>query len=269
MDYSGPAYAKAHADECRAYRARRRKRFRRAQDLYAPRAAGAAKTPFIRTLADTMTPLGIFLSPAPALDSGDDIAPLHAAGVPVIAFRQNGLDYFDIHHTADDTLDKVDPQELAQNIAAWAAMTYLAAQSDLDFRKLSNRCPTLSIRLSAPTTSAVLSVPRPSSKHAPRIDAGKIDAAKLRAAEDAAIRAAVAKQEAIGLPGRHRWRVPPRHLFRQLHHRRHRRRQRRADRRARLEEIRHAWPSHGAAHSRASSAASSGAPMQMRRISRC
>jgi hypothetical protein len=50
--------------------------------------------------------------------------------------RQNGLDYFDIHHTADDTFDKIDRAELDQNIAAWAAMAYLAAQSDLDFRKL-------------------------------------------------------------------------------------------------------------------------------------
>ena len=56
--------------------------------------------------------------------------------VPVIAMRQNGLDYFDIHHTADDTFDKIDRAELDQNIAAWAAMAYLAAQSDLDFRKL-------------------------------------------------------------------------------------------------------------------------------------
>jgi Zn-dependent M28 family amino/carboxypeptidase len=136
MNYAGPAYAKAHADEVPRIALAAESDFgaRKIYTLLAP--IGAAKTPFIRALADTVTPLGIFLSPAPALNSGDDIAPLHAAGVPVIAFRQNGLDYFDIHHTADDTLDKIDPQELNQNIAAWAAMTYLAAQSDLDFRKL-------------------------------------------------------------------------------------------------------------------------------------
>lgn len=44
----------------------------------------------------------------------------------------------DIYHTADDTFDKVERQELAQNIAAWAAMAYLAAQSDLHFRTLAN-----------------------------------------------------------------------------------------------------------------------------------
>jgi Zn-dependent M28 family amino/carboxypeptidase len=138
MDYSGPAYAKTHADEAGHIVLAAESDFgaRKIYMFLAP--PGAAQTPFIRTLADTITPLGIFMSPEPAQRSGDDVAPLHKLGVPVISFRQNGLDYFDIHHTADDTLDKVDPQELAQNIAAWAAMAYLATQSDLDFRKLAN-----------------------------------------------------------------------------------------------------------------------------------
>ena len=141
MDYSGPAYAKAHADEAARIVLAAESDFgaRKIYMFLAP--PGAAKTPFIRSLADTITPLGIFMSPEPAQRSGDDIAPLHRLGVPVIAFRQNGLDYFDFHHTADDTLDKVDPQELAQNIAAWTAMAYLATQSDLDFRKLANAQP--------------------------------------------------------------------------------------------------------------------------------
>lgn len=136
MNYAGPVYAKAHADEVPRIMLAAESDFgaRKIYTFLAP--PGAAKTQFIRNLADTITPLGIFLGREPALNSGDDIAPLRAAGVPVIAFRQNGLDYFDIHHTADDTLDKIDPQELNQNIAAWVAMTYLAAQSDLDFRKL-------------------------------------------------------------------------------------------------------------------------------------
>lgn len=141
MNYAGPAYAKAHGDEAAHIMLAAESDFG-ARKIYAFLAPpGAAKTPFIRSLADTLTPLGIFLGREPALNSGDDIAPLRAAGVPVIALRQNGLDYFDIHHTADDTLDKIDKQELDQNIAAWAAMTYLAAQSDLDFRKLANAGP--------------------------------------------------------------------------------------------------------------------------------
>jgi hypothetical protein len=138
MDYSGAAYAKAHADELSHIVLASESDFgaRKVYTFLAP--AGSAQTPFIRTLADTLTPLGIFLGRDPALQAGDDIAAMHKAGVPVISMRQNGLDYFDIHHTADDTFDKVDPQELSQAIAAWAATAYLAAQSDLDFRKLAS-----------------------------------------------------------------------------------------------------------------------------------
>lgn len=38
------------------------------------------------------------------------------------------MDYFDYHHTADDTLDKINPEQLKQNVAAWAAVSYLAAE---------------------------------------------------------------------------------------------------------------------------------------------
>jgi carboxypeptidase Q len=37
--------------------------------------------------------------------------------------------YFDVHHTAADTLDKVDPQALAQATAAFAWVTYALAES--------------------------------------------------------------------------------------------------------------------------------------------
>jgi hypothetical protein len=56
--------------------------------------------------------------------------------VPVAALRQDGLDYFDTHHTADDTLDKIDPKQLDQAVAVWSVFTYLAAASDVDFRNL-------------------------------------------------------------------------------------------------------------------------------------
>ena len=53
------------------------------------------------------------------------------AGVPGIGIIQDGRKYFDYHHTAADTLDKVDPQELSENAAAMAVMGYaLAAMPD-------------------------------------------------------------------------------------------------------------------------------------------
>lgn len=65
---------------------------------------------------------------------GPDIGELKKAGVPVADLQQNGWDYFDLHHTPDDTLDKIDPEALKQNVAAYAATIYLAAELAGDFR---------------------------------------------------------------------------------------------------------------------------------------
>ncbi len=46
---------------------------------------------------------------------------------------QDGTDYFDYHHTPDDTLDKINPQALAQNVAAYAVFAYLSADAQGDF----------------------------------------------------------------------------------------------------------------------------------------
>ncbi|MDX6693411.1 MAG: hypothetical protein QOF02_1014 [Blastocatellia bacterium] len=56
-----------------------------------------------------------------------DISPLAAAGVPAFGLWQDTRTYFDYHHTAADTLDKVEPRELAENAAAMAVMAYALA----------------------------------------------------------------------------------------------------------------------------------------------
>jgi carboxypeptidase Q len=53
--------------------------------------------------------------------SGPDITPLLEAGHAGITLVQDGTTYFDYHHTAEDTLDKVDPEDVRQNVAAWTA----------------------------------------------------------------------------------------------------------------------------------------------------
>ncbi len=65
---------------------------------------------------------------------GADVAGIIAAGVPFVDFSQDMNRYFDLHHAADDTLDKIDPAELSQNVAVWAAFLYTVANSDVDFR---------------------------------------------------------------------------------------------------------------------------------------
>ncbi len=60
-------------------------------------------------------------------------------GWPGIELTQDGSDYFDIHHTENDTLDKIDPKTLPPNVAAWAVVAWLAAQSEARFGPLPTR----------------------------------------------------------------------------------------------------------------------------------
>ena len=63
---------------------------------------------------------------------GADVAPLARAGVPSFGLLQDGRRYFNYHHTAADTFDKVDAHELAENAAAMAVLGYaLAAMPEL------------------------------------------------------------------------------------------------------------------------------------------
>ncbi|HEX4963535.1 MAG TPA: M20/M25/M40 family metallo-hydrolase [Thermoanaerobaculia bacterium] len=64
---------------------------------------------------------------------GADLGPLSPAHVPVVALAQDATAYFDYHHTANDTLDKIDPKDLDQNVASWAAVAYVAAEMPGDF----------------------------------------------------------------------------------------------------------------------------------------
>jgi carboxypeptidase Q len=58
---------------------------------------------------------------------GADISPLDALGVPTFAPLQDARTYFNYHHTAADTLDKIVPRELAENAAVIAVLAYALA----------------------------------------------------------------------------------------------------------------------------------------------
>lgn len=60
---------------------------------------------------------------------GPDLIPFRPFNIPAFGLSQDGTDYFDYHHTADDTLDKVDPEKLRQNVATYAVFTFMAANA--------------------------------------------------------------------------------------------------------------------------------------------
>jgi hypothetical protein len=92
--------------------------------------------PAMKAFAAAVAPLKAMVSRAPPRFGGSDIEGLMGAGVPFVDFNQDMSRYFDLHHSADDTLDKVDPAELAQNVAVWASFIFTVANSDIDFRAL-------------------------------------------------------------------------------------------------------------------------------------
>lgn len=61
---------------------------------------------------------------------GADIEPMEKAGVPTFAPIQDGRFYFNYHHTAADTLDKIVPKELAENSAVVAMAAYALANME-------------------------------------------------------------------------------------------------------------------------------------------
>lgn len=61
---------------------------------------------------------------------GADLLPLQAQGVPVLGVAQDVSDYFEWHHTAGDTVDKIRPRELAQAQAAFFALAHAAANAE-------------------------------------------------------------------------------------------------------------------------------------------
>jgi len=81
----------------------------------------------VRPVADSLKAIGATMLQPEEGSPGSDIAPLVGAGVPGIGINQDGRRYFDYHHSAADTIDKVDPQELNENAAAMAVMGYFLA----------------------------------------------------------------------------------------------------------------------------------------------
>ncbi|MGF1550549.1 MAG: M20/M25/M40 family metallo-hydrolase [Sphingomonadaceae bacterium] len=90
-----------------------------------------ANRPLFERVAAAVAPLGIARAQNRA-GAGADLGAWARGGVAAIDLAQSGLRYFDLHHTPDDTLDKIDPAQLQQNVAAWTAMLAIVANAGED-----------------------------------------------------------------------------------------------------------------------------------------
>lgn len=124
--FGGQAYAKAHTGERHAiatesdFGADRVWRF----ETNLPDSA----KPIADRLAAALTPIGVIRGTGKA-NGGTDVEPVLKTGVAGIDLNQDGLRYFDYHHTPEDTLDLIDPVQLRQNVAAWTAMLAVVADA--------------------------------------------------------------------------------------------------------------------------------------------
>jgi hypothetical protein len=81
---------------------------------------GDARRDEARMIGAALAPLGVVTGSYEEAD-GSDIGPMLADGQPGVGLSQDGTRYFDLHHTSNDTLDKIDLAQLRQNVAAWTA----------------------------------------------------------------------------------------------------------------------------------------------------
>jgi hypothetical protein len=124
--FGGVAYAKAHGGEPHALVAESDFGADRVWRVLTSLPAGAE--PIGDRLAAALQPLGIVRGRDHA-HGGTDVEPMAALRAPVIDLNQSGLRYFDYHHTPEDTLDRIDPQQLRQNVAAWATLLAIVADA--------------------------------------------------------------------------------------------------------------------------------------------
>jgi Zn-dependent M28 family amino/carboxypeptidase len=128
-------YARAHAAEIASHVVAMEADLG-ADAVYAVRWAGDPATrQRFDDLARLLAPLGVERAEGTATP-GADVTPLLAAGVPIFDLRQDATRYFDFHHTANDTVDKIDPGVLAQAAASFATAAWAAADVDGDFGRV-------------------------------------------------------------------------------------------------------------------------------------
>lgn len=99
-----------------------------ADRVWSMRMTGAKENPALAArITAALWPMGIVPHPGGAEGGADVEAIIAAQGLTVIDLGQDGTRYFDLHHTPDDTLDKIDPAALQQNVDAWAAVLGIIA----------------------------------------------------------------------------------------------------------------------------------------------
>ena len=125
----GKTYALAHGPELALHVAAMELDAGAGRPLGVALKAGPGASSLVEKWLPPLVPLGAGTLLAESAD-GADLTPLASARVPMVTVVQDNTHYFDIHHSAADTLDKVDPEAFSRTSAAVAWMTYALAESE-------------------------------------------------------------------------------------------------------------------------------------------
>ena len=96
---------------------------------------GEQSLPVVREMYKLIAPLGIAWSDANDSKGSSDMSVLGRAGMPALSFMQNSNNYMKYHHTPNDTLDKIIPEDMRYLTAGYTTMFYLPSEMEIDFRK--------------------------------------------------------------------------------------------------------------------------------------
>jgi hypothetical protein len=131
----GKTYASSHAAEASSHVAAMEADLGSARVVSAGFLGGSeARDRFARVLG-ALAPLGVRATDRP-VHGGADISPLRPLGVPLVELEQDAASYFDVHHTANDTLARLDPAGIAQAAAAFATAAWMIADMEGDLGRI-------------------------------------------------------------------------------------------------------------------------------------
>lgn len=124
----GRAYAQAHASELAQHVAAMELDSGAGRPIGVSLRAGTGASSLVEPWLRLLAPLGAGTLLAQEA-GGADLSPMASARVPLVSVVQDTTHYFDVHHSAADTLDRVDPDAFSRTSAAVAVLAYALADS--------------------------------------------------------------------------------------------------------------------------------------------
>ncbi len=134
FDTGGGNYAKMHAADAPNMVVAMEADFG-ADRVYAASLPETADATFNKKMATLLQPIDISIKREPAKGGDSDTDVLYELGVPCLTLNQDGYDYFNIHHTPDDVLERINKDNLNQVVASWSATLWMVASSDITFKR--------------------------------------------------------------------------------------------------------------------------------------